>query len=232
MRWKFFFQKESDFRETKTPEKASKNKKVTRSILFMKRLGIFFAVLALLCGSILTSGTKAEGEFAVGSKTENFKLPDTSGTIKSFDELKGEKGAVVVFLSIRCPMVVGYNARIKQLATDYKSKGINLIGINSNSDEAGDKVKSHAADNYSFPVLIDKNNVFADKFAANATPEVFYFDETGKLLYRGAIDNDRKGETITATYLRDALDSGIAGKEIKKATTNGVGCSIKRVAKN
>jgi peroxiredoxin len=198
----------------------------------MKRLGIFFAVLALLCGSILTNGTKAEGEFAVGSKTENFKLPDTSGSLKSFDELKGEKGAIIVFLSVQCPVVKSYDERIKQLAADYKPKGVNVIGINSNSTEMIEKVKTHAADNYSFPVLIDKDNVFADKFAANATPEVFYFDQTGKLLYRGAIDNSRNGDSITATYLRDALDSGIAGKEIKKATTNGVGCTIKRVAKN
>ncbi len=64
---------------------------------------------------------------------------------------------------MQCPVVKGYDQRIVKLAEDYKAKGINVIGINSNSTEASDKVKSHAAENYKFPVLIDENNVLADK---------------------------------------------------------------------
>jgi peroxiredoxin len=197
----------------------------------MKRLSIIFAALMLICGVFFNSGVNAEGEFAVGSKIENFKLSDTSGSIKSFNDLKGEKGAVIVFLSVQCPVVKSYDERITQLAGDYKAKGINVIGINSNVSESAEKVKTHAEEKYSFPVLLDKGNVIADQLAANVTPEVFYFDATGKLLYRGAIDNSRNGDSITSTYLRDALEAGIANKEIKKTTTNGVGCGIKRVAK-
>lgn len=197
----------------------------------MKRLSLIFTALMLVCGSVFTSGTKAEGEFPVGTTVENFKLPDTSGSIKSFNDLKGEKGAIVVFLSVQCPVVKSYDERIVQLAAEYGKKGINFIGINSNSTETTEKVKSHAEEKYAFPVLIDKGNVLADQFAANATPEVLYFDASGKLLYRGAIDNSRNGDSITATYLRDALDAGIANKEIKKTSTNAVGCLIKRLEK-
>jgi thiol-disulfide isomerase/thioredoxin len=204
----------------------------------MKRLSIIFAALMLvcgvffnICGVFFNSSVNAEGEFAVGSKLENFKLSDTLGSIKSFDDLKGEKGAVIVFLSVQCPVVKSYDERISQLAADYKAKGINVIGINSNVTEMAEKVKTHAEGKYSFPVLLDKGNVIADQFFASVTPEVFYFDATGKLLYRGAIDNSRNGDAITLTYLRDALEAGIANKEIKKATTNAVGCGIKRVAK-
>jgi thiol-disulfide isomerase/thioredoxin len=159
-------------------------------------------------------------------------LTDTSGAEKSFNDLKGKNGAVLIFLSVQCPVVKGYDARIVKLAEDYAAKGINVIGINSNSTEGADKVKTHASENYKFPVLIDKGNVLADKLGANVTPETFYFNAKNVLVYHGAIDNSRNGENITDNFLRDALDTSLSGKTIAKTSANAFGCTIKRVAKN
>ena len=114
-----------------------------------RKFVLFFAVFALFVwfGSI----GKADS-FAVGSTLENFKLVDTNGAEKSFNDLKGKNGAILVFLSVQCPVVKGYDERIVKLAADYQAKGINVIGINSNATEASDKVKNHAAENYKFPV--------------------------------------------------------------------------------
>jgi hypothetical protein len=81
-------------------------------------------------------------------------------------------------------------------------------------------------------MLIDKGNVLADKLGASVTPEVYFFDEKNKLLYRGAIDNNRSGDNITNNYLRDAVEAKMAGKAIAKTSANAFGCTIKRVAKN
>lgn len=164
----------------------------------------------------------------VGSTVENFKLADTNGAERSLDELKGEHGSIVVFVSAQCPVVKSYNERIAQFAADFESKGINVIGINSNSGESLAWVKSHAAEKYKFPVLIDQGNVLADKLGANVTPEIFYLNEKNLLVYHGAIDNDRGGDNITENYLRDAVDSTLGGKPIAKQTANAIGCSIKR----
>jgi protein-disulfide isomerase len=118
---------------------------------------------------------------------------------------------------------------MKQIATDYKAKGINVIGINSNVTENGEQIKTHAELTYNFPVLIDKNSSLADKLGANSTPEVFYVDAKNVLLYHGAIDNDRSGSNITQSYLRAAFDASLAGKKIEKASTVAFGCSIKRL---
>jgi hypothetical protein len=125
-------------------------------------------------------------------------------------------------------VVRGYNERINQIATDYKAKGINVIGINSNVTESGEQVRSHAELTYKFLVLIDKNSLLADKLGANSTPEVFFVDAKNVLLYHGAIDNDRSGKNITESYLRGAFDASLAGKKIEKASTVAFGCSIKR----
>jgi peroxiredoxin len=95
---------------------------------------------------------------AVGGKMENFSLADINGKMQSLNDLKGSKGSVVIFVSSKCPVVGMYNERINQIATDYKAKGINMIGINSNVNENGEMVKTHAELTYKFPILIDKNS--------------------------------------------------------------------------
>ncbi|HRH40971.1 MAG TPA: thioredoxin family protein [Pyrinomonadaceae bacterium] len=192
----------------------------------MKRVSILFSILLLVF--VLTVSNARAGEFTIGSTVENFKLSDINGVEKSFNELKGEKGTMVVFLSAQCPVVKGYNDRLNAVVADYKAKGINFIGINSNATESLTWVKSHAEENYKFPMLIDTGNVIADKFGAVSTPEVFFFDKDNKLAYHGAIDNDKSGSNITSPYLRVALDEYLSGKAISKNSTKAFGCTIKR----
>jgi peroxiredoxin len=193
-----------------------------------RKSAVVLAILTLFAFVINPAVSKA-GDFAVGTALENFSLPDTNGKLQSFNDLKGKNGAVIVFLSAQCPVVKAYNERMNQIAAEYQAKGINFIGINSNSTEAPEWVKSHAAETYKFPVLIDKANVFADKLGAQVTPEAYYFDAKNVLVYHGAIDNDRSGKAITDQYLKAAFDSSLAGKPVAKTRANAFGCTIKRV---
>ena len=194
----------------------------------MKRKSILF-VLTLFVFVLWSNVGSTAGDYAIGSTLEDFKMSDTTGAEQSFNKLKGEKGAIIVFLSAQCPVVKGYNARINKIADEYKAKGINFIGVNSNATESLEWVKSNADENYKFPVLIDKGNVLADKLGASVTPEFYYFDKGNVLLYHGALDNDRSGKNVTTNYLRDAFDSALSKQPIKTAKTNAIGCSIKRV---
>jgi peroxiredoxin len=197
----------------------------------MKRNSILLIAVAALCAFVLLPGEGSAQTFAVGSTLENFKLADTAGAERSFDSLKGEKGAVVVFLSAQCPVVKGYNERINQIAAEYEAKGIKFIGVNSNATESLDWVKSNAAEvGYKFPVLIDKGAVVADKLGATVTPEFYYFDAKNVLLYHGALDNDRYAKNIKENYLKAAFDSALTGKKIEKTRINAFGCSIKKTA--
>jgi peroxiredoxin len=202
----------------------------------MKRKSIFLvAILALLAFVSMTNSCSAGGvadekdDLAIGTKLDNFTLPDLGGTEQSLDKLKGKNGAVLVWVSAQCPSVKAYNERINQVADELKAKDINLIGINSNATESLDWVASHAKEvGYKFPVLIDKGNVLADKLGASVTPEFYYFDKENVLLYHGALDNDRTGKNVTINYLRDAFDSVLSKQPIKTSKTNAFGCSIKR----
>lgn len=202
----------------------------------MRRKSIFLvAILALLAFISMSNACSAggvadeKGDLAVGTKLESFTLPDVHDAQQSFDKLKGENGAVLVWVSAQCPVVKAYNERINQVADELKAKGINLIGINSNATESLDYVTSHAKEvGYKFPVLIDKGNVLADKLGASVTPEFYYFDKENVLLYHGALDNDRSGKNVTTNYLRDAFEAILSKKPITTSKTNAFGCSIKR----
>ena len=186
--------------------------------------GALFAVAA--CGP--SDNSSANEGLAVGMAVENFRLVDTEGKKRSLEELKGKNGAVLVFVSAQCPVVKQYNARISQAAVDLAAKGVNLIGINSNHTESPERVREHAAENYEFPVLIDQGNVLADKLGANVTPETFFLNEKNLIIYHGAIDNSRAGESITENYLRDAVEANSSGRPVPRNSVNAFGCSIKR----
>ncbi|MCB1024203.1 MAG: redoxin domain-containing protein [Acidobacteria bacterium] len=186
----------------------------------------FFSLFALFVSANVNT---TNNDFEIGSTIENFTMPDPNGKDHSYKDLKGENGTLIVFLSAQCPVVKMYNTRINELAAEYKAKGINFVGIYSNHTESDEWVKTHSDENYKFPVLIDRQNVFADKLGASFTPEVYYFNSSDALDYHGAIDNDRSGKNITRTFLKAAFGEKLAGKEITEKETKAFGCTIKRV---
>ena len=194
-----------------------------------KSLSVFLAIVGVLTFITMPPVSSASG-LEIGSTVESFSLPDTDGTTHTLDSLKGKNGTVIVWLSAQCPVVKAYKDRINEIATAYKAKGINFIGINSNVSEDLTWIKSNKTEfGYQFPVLIDKGNALADKWGATVTPEAFYLDKKNVLLYHGAIDNDRSGKNVQEQFLKTAFDSALDGKAIAKTKTAAFGCSIKRV---
>jgi peroxiredoxin len=174
-----------------------------------------------------TPGAKAS--LAIGAAAPDFTLPDADGRAHSLASLKGKSGTLILFIATKCPVSNAYNARMQKLAEDYRAKGVNVVGINSNASEPAAEVKQHAAEKgLTFTILKDAGNVVADRFDAKVTPEAYLLDASGKLVYRGRIDNSRNGDAITATELRDALEATLAGKPVEKPEVNAFGCSIKR----
>ena len=195
----------------------------------MKILSLLAAAICAITACSAFDDPPLKESMPVGATVENFRLADTNGVERSLDELKGKNGAIVVFVSAQCPVVKQYNERISEFAADFAAKGINVIGINSNSTEDLEWVKSHADEKYQFPVLIDKGNVLADKLGANVTPETYYLNEKNVIVYHGAIDNSSSGEEITEKYLRVAVEANSSGQPVARSRAKAIGCSIKRV---
>ncbi len=202
----------------------------------MKKNAITFllATIVVIGGAVVVSIARStEGEVpappAIGSTLENFTLPGADGKEHSLNSLKGKNGSVLIFVATKCPVSNAYNERMEKLAQEYKARGVNVIGINSNVAESAAAVKAHAAENkLTFPILKDAANKIADRLGASVTPEVYFLDASNKLVYRGRIDNAKDAAQVSASELRDAIEATLAGKPVAKTTATAFGCTIKR----
>jgi peroxiredoxin len=186
-------------------------------------LSLSAAAVAFASGSDKTSGV------AIGQAVANFKLPDVDGKDQSLESVRGKNGTVLIFISAQCPMVKAYAERIEKLAQDYRARGVNVVGINSNATEDIDYIKQQiASEKFSFVVLKDKNNKIADMLGAERTPEVYFLDASNKLVYHGRIDNHRDVALVQSNDLRNAIDATLEGKPVVKTEAAAFGCSIKR----
>ena len=197
-------------------------------------LALILAAVVAVTAAVRTTSKNgstpdAKAAVALGSVVPDFTLPDADGKAHTLASLKGSKGTVVIFMATKCPVSNAYNERMQKLSDDYASRGVNVVGINSNVAELAPEVKQHAAEKgLKFTILKDGGNHVADSFDAQVTPEAYLLDASGKLVYHGRIDNSRAGDAITATELRDAIDAVLAGKAVEKQEAKAFGCSIKR----
>ncbi|HET7287546.1 MAG TPA: redoxin domain-containing protein, partial [Pyrinomonadaceae bacterium] len=146
-----------------------------------RKLSILLASLFVIAGAISAIGARAEGEVpappAIGATIEDFTLPDVDNKDHSLKSLAGKNGTVLLFIAVQCPVSNAYNERMEKLAQDYKARGINVIGINSNVKEDAAAVKAHAAEHkFTFTILKDPDNKIADKLGATVTPEAYFLD--------------------------------------------------------
>src|SRR5262245_28742924 len=86
-----------------------------------------------------------------GQKAPAFSLKAVDSgqarALESFTKARGKKGAVVVFLSCRCPYVVQARAPLADLHKQYGDK-IAFVGLNANQNEKADDIKADAASNF------------------------------------------------------------------------------------
>ncbi|MBK6935499.1 MAG: thioredoxin family protein [Chitinophagaceae bacterium] len=164
------------------------------------------------------------------------KMQDISGQDVSLNDVKTEKGLLVMFSCNTCPYVIKNQPRTYEVSKYATGMGVGVALLNSNEakrgdDDSFDEMKKYAAaQSYHWKYLVDKNHKVADAFGANRTPECFLFDANGKLVYHGAIDdNPSDANAVTRKHLLVAIDEMLAGKDIKVKESRSVGCTIKRL---
>ncbi|MCW3084063.1 MAG: thiol-disulfide isomerase [Bacteroidetes bacterium] len=204
----------------------------------MKKTIVFAsaAVLFLLAAVAFTPAVNPELEIGKPLPNADTKMMDVSGKEVSLTDVKGENGLLVMFSCNTCPYVKLSQSRVKELGEFTKQNKVGMILVNSNEaqrsdDDSFEAMKQYAKDQgYTFSYVVDKNSVLANAFGATRTPHCFLFDKTGKLVYRGAIDDNIKDPNDAKEhYLKDAITAIATGKPVKTNSTKSVGCSIKRV---
>jgi peroxiredoxin len=193
----------------------------------------FTVIAGIFMFALLLSSAEAT-DLKIGERAPGFVLPGVDGEFHSLDSLAGEKGTIVVFTCNHCPFAKSYQGRIKDIARDYKNKGINLVAINPNDaeeypdDSYANMIKRAKTKKYNFPYLRDRTQKTAVKYGAVVTPHIFLLDSKKRLYFRGPIDDSwRDPDKVENRYLREAIDAMLAGEKLVNDKRRAMGCSIK-----
>ena len=194
-------------------------------------------LFALTAVAALTAFNTNEAPLPIGAAMPkgDVKMKDVSGKTVSLQDAKTANGLLVMFTCNTCPYVIKNQGRTKEVCKYAIDKKIGVILLNSNeanraSDDSYAEMQSYAKNQgYDWYYAVDGDNVLADAFGADRTPECFLFDKDGKLVYHGAID-DNPGDvsSVSRTHLKEALNEMMAGKDVSVKQSRSVGCGIKR----
>lgn len=172
----------------------------------------------------------------LGTAAPKFTLKDTNSNYNySYNELKGSKGTLVIFICNHCPYVIHAIEEILRIANDYRVQGIGIIAISSNDvinyPQDGPKMMTEFAfkNKIDFPYLYDESQEVAKAYDAACTPDFFLFDANDKLFYRGQLDDSRpnNGIPLNGYDLRSAIDAIIYNRTLASPQKPSVGCNIK-----
>jgi thiol-disulfide isomerase/thioredoxin len=160
---------------------------------------------------------------------ENLVMRDLDGKEYKLKDLRG-KVIFIHFWSMVCPYEPGAQPKFRALLDRYKGKDVVQLAIASNQGELGPepakdstepayaKIREHVKETkVAYPIIVDRGNKLSDLLGGRTTPHCFIIDKKGVLVYSGALDDDPKAEKgdTAQSYVRDAIDSVLAGKEIK-----------------
>jgi thioredoxin-related protein len=203
-------------------------------MFFMKRIS--FLVIA---ACVAFTGFKFAFEpIEIGSSIplSSVKLKDVSGKEVSIEAAKKANGVLVMFSCNTCPYVIKNQARTKSIAEYALQNNVGVILVNSNEatrkdDDSFEEMQAYAKEQgYKWYYAVDKNSQLADAFGATRTPEVFLFSKEGKLVYKGAIDdNPSEPGNVKREHLKFAIEEQSKGKDISVKSSRSVGCTIKRL---
>tara|TARA_B100000683_G_C12387408_1_gene514011 strand:- start:449 stop:1000 length:552 start_codon:yes stop_codon:yes gene_type:complete len=170
-----------------------------------------------------------------GQKAYDFKLKSTDNEIISLDNIKGEKGTLVMFICNHCPYVKAITRDIVEDCKELKKIGINSVAICANDaenypeDSFDNMIKFAKKNLFNFPYLNDDTQEIAKIYNAVCTPDFFGYNKNLELQYRGRLRElknlvpIRKGDSDLLNAMKQIAETD-KGPETQIPSA---GCSIK-----
>ncbi len=169
----------------------------------------------------------------IGEKAPNFTLTDTEGKkhdLKAYVE--DGKTVVLEWFNPGCPWVkrAHESDTMKTTFDRFKKEDVVWLAINSGGPGKqghGVKVNADAKEKWDieYPILLDEDGKVGKAYGAKTTPHMYVISSEGVLVYKGAIDNQKK-ESGEENHVKQALRQHLAGETIEKAETKAYGCKV------
>jgi peroxiredoxin len=177
--------------------------------------------------------------YKVGDVAADFSLKNVDNSMVSLANIKDAKGFIVVFTCNHCPYAIAYEDRLIALQKQFKPLGYLVVAINPNdpavvAEDSFEEMQKRAKDKkFNFAYLFDEGQKVYPVFGATRTPHCYVLEKNAEnqliVKYIGAIDDNHENPAeVKATYLADAVNALIAGKQPTPDFTKAIGCSIKK----
>ena len=170
-----------------------------------------------------------------GKKADHFELKSTENKIISLNDVKGEKGTLIMFICNHCPYVKAVIEEVVSDSKELEKDGIKSVAVMSNDtvnypDDSFEKMIKFSNDNeFSFPYLIDETQEIAKKYDAVCTPDFFGYNGNLELQYRGRIRELKNLEPVKdgESDLLKAMKMIAKTSQGPKDQLPSMGCNIK-----
>lgn len=174
-------------------------------------------------------------EFNQPFQAPDFKLTGTDGKTHTLESCRGENGLAVFFICNHCPYVKAIIDRLVHDAAALQDIGIGVVAIMPNDtvhypDDSFENMKKFSKQhNFTFPYLIDETQDIAKAYGAICTPDLFGFDASGMLRYRGRLDSaaNKPADKDTRRELLEAMIEIVQTGTVGARQFPSMGCSIK-----
>ena len=143
---------------------------------------------------------------------------------------------VFVFTTTDCPISNRYAPEIRRLASLFEGRVVFKLVYPVPADDDS-RIREHVGKfGYTFEWARDTKQDLVKRTGVTVTPEVAVFDPSGKLVYRGRIDDryitfgkDRPQPTVRD--LERSLEAVLAGKPVPVKETQAIGCILSDLVK-
>jgi len=153
---------------------------------------------------------------------------DTTGARTAIPgDLARSKLTVLIFYADRCPCFRAHEARVRELARTYASRGVGFLLVDSEVGATMERARAVVRERDLPPMAIDPGGHLAEAVGAEYATYSVVLGPDGRVLYRGGIDSDKNRLTdAPREYLREALDDLLAGREPRRKEGKALGCAL------
>jgi peroxiredoxin len=195
--------------------------------------------IAIALAAAATLAAPAVAEPNVGAAVPNFRAYDMHGKIVDLSQYRG-KTVVLEWNNPGCPFVKKHyeSGNMQKTQAAATAQGAVWLTINSGAPGKqghmdGPQAQAFVAAQKAKPsaYLLDPQGLVGKGYGAKTTPHLYIIDGTGKLAYKGGIDDkptaDKADIATARNHVLAALGEMRAGKPVSVPETRAYGCTVK-----
>lgn len=182
------------------------------------RIGITLAALGLMAVPALARLTQDTAK--IGAKVPAF----TATAVATVDSTDVKVPTAYMIVGVNCGATPAYEKRFKAVEDEFRAKGVDFFWVFPNKTETLEQKQAWMKKLGLKGGMIDDVGAKITKaLEFTNTAAVVLTDKDGKIVYRGAIDDNRDEASVKRRHLAEAIKEVLAGKPVSFTSSKAPG---------